>query len=416
MDKEKEISLIKSNFLSFGILKIFDYIFPLLILPLLVRALDVTEYGYYVIAGAVIIFARLIISFGFELTATKELALINHDIGKISKIFFSVTVVKFFFFIVLGLLLGLVCLFIRPPMVGEYWWLFLILFFALLGDEVLYSSWFYIGMQKAKKLSIFKILQRFLLLVGVYFLSKFNDILLNVVLLEMSLALIFGIVSFVYLVRFFKIRRTFVSLNECVFNIKSGYYVFLSNFSVYMYSSINTLIIGGVLGPKSAGSYAICERVYMAVRAVFEPFTQAVYPYLNRLYVNNKIDFLKFSRKLLIIYFLLLLVVTLVLYLMKGVVVYYIIGKDSAEVDGILFLFLLALPLALGGMLSKYLIISGKSNLLFRITFVSMLVNLAIIFPFITTMKLEGAVIAFIIVQLVQLMMQFYYYRQGFIK
>lgn len=416
MDRAKEISLIKSNFLSFGILKVFDYVFPLLILPLLVRALDVTEYGYYVIAGATVIFARLIISFGFELTATKELALINNDVQKISKIFLSVTSIKLFFFVVLGLILGLIYLIVRPPIVGEYWWLFLILFFALLGDEVLYSSWFYLGMQKAKILSVFKIVQRFLLLIGVFFLSKFNNVLFNIVCLEMLLALVFGAVSIIYLIKFFKIEKTVINLNECMLNIKFGYYVFLSNFSVYMYSSINTLIIGGVLGPKTAGSYAICERVYMAVRAAFEPFTQAVYPYLNRLYVNNKIDFLKFSKKILIIYFFLLLIIAFILYFMKGMIVYYIIGRDSPEIENILFFFLLALPLALGGMLSKYLIISGKSNLLFRVTFISMLVNLAIVFPLVNIMHLEGAVIAFIIVQLVQLAIQFYYYRQGFEK
>ncbi|MDC4955190.1 oligosaccharide flippase family protein [Acinetobacter baumannii] len=414
MDRAKEISLIKSNFLSFGILKIFDYVFPLLILPLLVRALDVTEYGYYVIAGATVIFARLIVAFGFELTATKELALINNDIENISKIFLSITSIKIFFFILLGLILGLVYLIMRPSMVGDYWWLFLILFFTLLGDEVLYSSWFYIGMQKAKILSFFKISQRFLLLIGVFFLSKFDNVLFNIVCLELFLALSFGVISIIYLIKFFKIKKTVITLNECMLNIKRGYYVFLSNFSVYMYSSINTLIIGGTLGPKSAGSYAICERIYMAVRAAFEPFTQAVYPYLNRLYVNNKIDYLKFSKKILIIYFFLLLIISIILYFIKGLIIFYIMGRKSIEIENILFFFILALPLALGGMLSKYLIISEKSNLLFRVTFISMLVNLAIIFPLVNLIRLEGAVIAFIIVQLVQLLIQFYYYRQGF--
>lgn len=414
MDRAKEISLIKSNFLSFGILKIFDYVFPLLILPLLVRALDVTEYGYYVIAGATVIFARLIVAFGFELTATKELALINNDIENISKIFLSITSIKIFFFILLGLILGLVYLIMRPSMVGDYWWLFLILFFTLLGDEVLYSSWFYIGMQKAKILSFFKISQRFLLLIGVFFLSKFDNVLFNIVCLELFLALSFGVISIIYLIKFFKIKKTVITLNECMLNIKRGYYVFLSNFSVYMYSSINTLIIGGILGPKSAGSYAICERIYMAVRAAFEPFTQAVYPYLNRLYVNNKIDYLKFSKKILIIYFFLLLIISIILYFIKGLIIFYIMGRKSIEIENILFFFILALPLALGGMLSKYLIISEKSNLLFRVTFISMLVNLAIIFPLVNLIRLEGAVIAFIIVQLVQLLIQFYYYRQGF--
>lgn len=416
MNKLKEVSLIKSNFLSFGVLKIFDYIFPILLLPLLVRSLGTSEYGYYVIAGSSILIARLIIAFGFDLTATKEIALNSDNVKKINKIFWEISLIKLIFFIIsfFVLLLVLCIFFTIGGDLANYWWLFLVLFISLLGDEVLYSTWFYMGMQKAKILSLFKITQRCTLLIGVFLMSKSDNVLFKVVFLESVLAIFFGLLSFFSLLNIFSLKIMRVRFKDCIFHIKQGYHVFLSNSSVYMYSSFNILVVGGVLGAKIAGIYAICERVYMAMRALFEPFTQAVYPYLNRLYKKNKAEYLFFSRKILKYYFLLLLLLTLLAYFFREYIIYFVMGEFSQEADAVLLLFLFALPLALGGMLSKYLVVSGRSNLLFRVTFISMLMNMILLFPFLSTLGVEGAVFTFIIVQTIQLLMQFYYYIRDF--
>ena len=293
-------------------------------------------------------------------------------------------------------------------------WLFMFLFFAVFGDEVLYSNWFYYGMQKAKELAIFKITQRLLLLISVFIISTLEvvDKFQIIVFSEMILALFFGIISFVFLVKKNKLKITFPQKDRIYNFIGEGYHVFLSNISVYMYSSLNIIIIGGVLGAKYSGIYAICEKVYMAVRSALEPFTQAVFPYLNRLHSRDKFEFFRVSKKIIFIYFCILIIVSLFINLFKEKLINIITNENSLIAENVLVLFSIALPLALGGMLSKFLIVQNKSNVLFRITFIAMCLNLIIIYPFVKYMGIYGAVYAFILVQALQLALQFKFYFQ----
>lgn len=415
MNKDKELSLIKSNFLSFGLIKVFDYIFPLLLLPLMVRVLGIENYGVYVIAGSIAAIARIVISFGFDLTGSKELALVRDDQKKIIECFNSIQYVKVIIFSILSLLLLTWFYLISFFDLKVELWLFVFLFIAVFGDEILYCNWFYYGMQKAKELALFKITQRFLLLIVVFIIS-FYDIgekFKTIVFIEMILALFFGLLSFLSLLKKNNLKIYFPQKNNIYSFVKNGYHVFLSNISVYMYSSLNILIIGGVLGAKFSGIYAICEKIYMAIRSALEPFTQAVYPYLNRLFSKDKYVFFKTANKVILIYFFILLAFALTVNLFKTKILFLITNTNDLIAEKVLALFLIALPLALGGILSKLLIVQNKSNVLFRITFLSMCLNLVIIYPFIKYIGIYGAVYAFILVQFFQLVLQFRFYFQA---
>lgn len=415
LNKDKELSLIKSNFLSFGIIKVFDYIFPLLLLPLMVRVLGIENYGAYVIAGSIAAISRIFISFGFDLTGSKELALAREDYKKIVVYFNSIQYIKFMIFLILTLLLLLGIFLIKIFDFKVEYWLFIFLFVAVFGDEVLYSNWFYYGMQKAKELALLKISQRFLLLLIVFSIS-FLDVVekfKTIVFFEMILALLFGSISFFTLVKRNKLKISVPDTNIVFTFIKNGYYVFLSNISVYMYSSLNIIIIGSILGAKFSGMYAICEKIYMAVRSALEPFTQAVYPYLNRLYNSDKNNFFKTANKIILVYFLILISVAFFINFFKGKILFLVTNTNDLITENILVLFSIALPLALGGMLSKLLIVQNKSNYLFNITFMAMCLNLIIIYPFVKYIGIYGAVFSFLLVQFFQLILQFKFYFQA---
>lgn len=415
MNKNKELSLIKSNFLSFGLIKIFDYIFPLLLLPLMVRVLGIENYGAYVIAGSIAAISRILISFGFDLTGSKELALVRCNRKKVIECFNSIQYVKVITFFILILLLFLGFFFAIFFNLKIEWWLFLFLFIAVFGDEVLYCNWFYYGMQKAKELAFFKITQRFLLLVIVLGISLLDVVekFKTIVFFEMMLALFFGFLSFLSLVKRNNLKIYFPEKKSVYYFVKNGYYVFLSNISVYMYSSLNILIIGSMLGAKFSGIYAICEKIYMAVRSALEPFTQAVYPYLNRLFRKDKNEFFQMANKIILIYFSILLIVALFINFFKEKILFLVTNTNDLIAENVLVLFSIALPLALGGMLSKLLVVQNKSEFLFRITFLAMCLNLIIIYPFVNYIGIYGAVCAFILVQLFQLALQFKFYFQA---
>ena len=47
------------------------------------------------------------------------------------------------------------------------------------------------------------------------------------------------------------------------------------------YTSLNTVIIGFVLGNEAVGFYAAAEKLFIAMRSAFYPIVYALYPYMS---------------------------------------------------------------------------------------------------------------------------------------
>lgn len=411
-DKIKENLLLKKNILFFSLLKACDILFPLILQPILILKLGVLDYGYYMIMVAIVSLMRLVINFGFEWGASRKILLVSNDLMEMSRVFHSVFLAKIFILTVLS-----ICISISYYLVGwrffeeQYFWACLLLLLALLGEEILYSAWFYMSMQKAHFISIIKSFHRLLLILCFVGISSYYPPFWVIISLEIVFSLLFGSVSFFLIVRNFHIPISmWVSMKDIFLSFKENYQIFLSNFSVYMYSSINTLLIGAMLGGYSAGIYAICERLYMALRVILEPVVQAFYPYLVKLYVANKNKFYTVFNKLLLYLFSFLCLEAIFAFLFSQEILHYLNSERIVESEQLFKIYAFILPLALGGILSKYLIIVNKAKVLLKITFISMIINLIISPIFIYFIGVIGAVLAFSIIQIFQVSCQLYIY------
>ena len=75
INKFKNNSTILSNMASLGILQIANYIIPILVIPFIVRGLGVDKFGVVSYAQNIISYFTIIVTYGFEYSATRKIAI-----------------------------------------------------------------------------------------------------------------------------------------------------------------------------------------------------------------------------------------------------------------------------------------------------------------------------------------------------
>jgi PST family polysaccharide transporter len=83
-----------SNLTSLSVLQASNYLFPLIILPYVVRVLGPENYGLVQFAAAFNLYFVLLCDYGFNLSGTRAVSVNRNDENKLSQIFSSILIIK----------------------------------------------------------------------------------------------------------------------------------------------------------------------------------------------------------------------------------------------------------------------------------------------------------------------------------
>jgi len=279
--------LLIENIVSLSLLQWVNYIVPLILIPFLVRSLGIELFGLVMFAQSVSTIFIIFSDLGFSITGTRKISILAADKKQISETFWNITIIKVATLILLfGALLVLIAFvpkFTKEPL------LFIFSFGVTIGSTV-FPSWFFQGIQKMKTITVVNLTAKliFALLVVIYVTSP-EDYLL-VPLFNSLGFIIAGFSGFIYATRHVIFFRP--KIKNIKAQIKETAPVLLSSIATTFYTSSNVIILGFLTNNTITGVYSSFEKVILALKGVYGPIYQALFPWLS-----TKKDINKFVRK-----------------------------------------------------------------------------------------------------------------------
>jgi len=320
-----------------GLLQFANYLIPLLIIPYIVRVLGAEVFGQITYAQNIITYFTILVNFGFEYSATREIAINRGDKHAISQIFWSVlkqkTALLLFSFILLILLY-----FSFPRVHGDITLYFFV--FLINVGIVLFPTWFFQGMEEMGKMAIFNILIKGLgLILTFLFVKSASDYLYYPFFTSLTY-IFFGVGSLFYVVKHFDIRYapTDKVLDRKIF--KKSFPIFLNNIFVSGYTITNMTMLGFYVSNTELGYYSGAFKIIMAILMVTSmPVTMAIFPAISRKFTESKQTGMAYFHKSVRNLAVISVLISIATYYASPILVKIILGNKFAPSLNLLKLF-----------------------------------------------------------------------------
>lgn len=268
-----------SNVLALSILQVANYVLPLITVPYLVRVLGAERFGLVMFAAAFNMYFVMLSDVGFDLSATRAIAVNRERLDTISEIFCSVMIIKTCVIVIgFGILASLV--FTIGRFRSDYS-IFLLSYGVTVG-QAYFPTWFFSGMEQMKLITILNVVAKLTFALLIFLVVRKPDDYLYVPIMN-SLGFVTAALVSIYLVRRrFKVKFLLPAFSVLRFRLAESFHFFISRAAVSLYDNSNTFIVGLVLGNVPAGYYSAAEKLFKAMTALHMPLTNSLYPYMSK--------------------------------------------------------------------------------------------------------------------------------------
>lgn len=357
---------------------------PLITYPYLIRVLGKETYGLVVFAQAIVGYLLILVSFGFNISATREISVHRDNKSKLSEIVSSVLIIKGFFFILAFLILAIL-LFVIPK-ANDYKALFLISMSICLYD-VIFPIWYFQGIERMKYITFITLFSRLVFLGLIFILIHNSTDYLFLPIINGIGALVAGTCALIIIFRKHQIMFKWQPYKLLKYYFKDSIPIFVSNISISLYVSTNKVITGTFLGMEVVAYYDLAEKLTGIMKIPQNILSQSLFPKISK---EKNIALIKRIFKLSIIVnvslFILLLLFSKYIILLLG-------GEQMLPAQAVInilaitvpiiamsniFGFQLLIPFGYGKSFSKVIVTSGFVYL-FQILFIWFTVGFSIV-------------------------------------
>lgn len=323
----KKYAAIYRNAVSLGLVQIANFIIPILLIPYVVRALGIDAYGRAAYAQNIVSYLTVLINFGFEYSATRDVAVHRNDIRRISATFWSVMAVKFFLFLLSMAILTLLLLTVSRLQRDVCLYLYA---FVINIGYVLFPTWFFQGKEEMGRMSLFNFLIKFLAALMIVFLVRSSsDYRLYILILSLSYIVV-GVGAFLYVIRHYHIVWIHPTLSMA--NCGKSLPIFFNMLFGTFYSTFGLTYLGFGRTDAELGIYSGVYKMIIAVIMVVNvPISISLYPAISRKFAVSKQEGLFLFKRSLFVVSLVALLVSLLTYFLAPIGVSLFLGHTFAD-------------------------------------------------------------------------------------
>ncbi len=388
-----------NNFSYLVFIQLFQKILPFVTIPYIVSTIGVEKFGLITFAYAVMAYFQLIVNYGFNEIATKDISLHRNNIKQYSKVFLSVVVSKLIMFMFSLLVLFLLLYVVDSLYEDRFVYMFSI---GIMVSAFIFPIWFLQGIEEMKYIAIFTAVGRVIYTISIFiFIQNESDYLLVPLLNSISLIII-AVGSFFFVVKKFNIMFILPRFEKIKYNFKEGWYLFISYATNNFYTTINVILLGSFTDYKVVGIYSLAETIIGAFMQLIGQFNNVIYPHLAK-YAENKIKLATETKKYLKYFLIVLISISVSVVMFADLSIWILFGENNGE--SVLILQVLAVTLTLssiGGFYTRYMIIVSKQKKILKITSLTMVLNLILIVPAILLFQGLGVAVTKVIVETYQ--------------
>ncbi|MEO9656067.1 oligosaccharide flippase family protein [Marinomonas sp.] len=253
-----------------------NYIFPLLSVAVVARALGIEHLGLLIIAQAISVYVQQATDFGFNLTATRKVALCHGESRELNIVFTSTIFAKLIVFTLATLVYLIACLFVES--LRDSIELVSILLIGIFSS-IFYPIWLFQGVEKMQNIFVGNFITKTSsLLLMLLFVNSPEDLYLAALIQSISWVLV-ALYSIFIIYKFDYCQFKRVNITAISATIKESSYIYFSVLANSFYTSFNIILLGVVSTPELAAAYGIADKLRLAAQSFIGVFAQALYPF-----------------------------------------------------------------------------------------------------------------------------------------
>jgi len=317
------------NFTSLSSVQAINYIFPLIVIPYIVRIIGVEKFGVISFAQAIISYFIVIVTFGFNLYMPKEISINRDNINKLRDVFWNIMYSRILLCLLTGFLYIFLILFIKNFR-NEF--LVFLFTFGYVLSNVFLPIWFYQGIEKMTYIAVLNFLTKILQVILILIFVRLRQDYIFIPLIYSTSELILGIIAMINIVFYFNIKPVRFKLLEVYSVLKDSFILFISSVSVSIYNKFPPIFLGFFAGNIYVGYYAAAEKLFFAWMAIQTQLTNTLYPYVSNMVKKETIKYaINFIRKIFYLTLIFSGCVSLFTFIFAKYIILIIYGHEFIE-------------------------------------------------------------------------------------